>query len=296
MSERAPRYALAESRSLLVVDGPDARAFLQGVVSNDVDKVTADHAIWAAFLTPQGRYLHDFFIAQIGEALVLDCEAARHDDLVKRLRRYRLRSKVEIEPDDGRVVAVCFDNAALAPLDLPATTGATRITDGGIVYVDPRLDAVGARAILPAERAASFLEAAGLVRADSGAYDACRIALGLPDGSRDLEVEKALLMESGFDELNGVDWDKGCYMGQELTARTHYRALIKKRLMPVRVEGPMPDPGTPVTCDGREVGELRSGADGVALALLRLDGIGDGAALRADTATLTPQKPDWARF
>jgi folate-binding protein YgfZ len=296
MAEPAPRYALADNRSLLVVDGPDARSFLQGIVSNDVDKVAPDRAVWAAFLTPQGRYLHDFFIVQVGDELALDCEAARRDDLAKRLRRYRLRAKVDIEPDDGRIVAVCFDEAALAPLGLPDTPGAARAVGHGAVYVDPRLSRIGARAVLPADKAAAILEDAGLEHADLAAYDAARIALGLPDGSRDLEVEKALLMESGFDELNGVDWDKGCYMGQELTARTRYRALIKKRLVPVQVDGAMPAPGTSVTCDGKEVGELRSGAGGIALALLRLEGFDTDAPLRADTATLTPQKPDWARF
>jgi folate-binding protein YgfZ len=296
MPESEPRYALADGRSLLSVDGPDARPFLQGIVSNDVGKLGPARAIWAAFLTPQGKYLHDFFIAQIGDALVFDCEAARRDDLLARLRRYRLRAKLAIEPDDSRIVALGFDSAALGPLGLPPTPGAARSTEGGIVYVDPRLAAVGARAILPAEDAAPFLEAAGLSRANLAAYDECRIALGLPDGSRDLEVAKSLLIESGFDELNGVDWDKGCYMGQELTARTHYRALIKKRLIPVRVEGAMPAPGTPVTRDGKEIGVVRSGQGRVALALLRLDGLKAEAPLRAGEATLTPHKPDWARF
>ncbi len=296
MPGNEPRYSFAESRSLLVVDGPDARSFLQGIVSNDVDKVTPETAIWAAFLTPQGKYLHDFFIAQVGDTLVLDCEAARRDDLFTRLKRYRLRAKATVEPDDGRVVAVAFDGAALEPLGLPPIPGAARPVDGGVVFVDPRHSGIGARAILPADTAKAFLEGAGLAASDIAAYDAKRIALGLPDGSRDLEVEKSLLIESGFNELNGVDWDKGCYMGQELTARTHYRALIKKRLVPVRIDGPMPEPGTPVTIDGKEVGTLRSGQGDVALALLRLDNLETGEPIRAGEATVTVQKPDWADF
>ncbi len=296
MQETAPRYAIAESRSLLVVDGPDARSFLQGIVSNDVGKVTPEASIWAAFLTPQGKYLHDFFIAQVGETLLLDCEAARRDDLSMRLRRYKLRAKVSIEPDDGRGVAVAFGETALPPLDLPDTAGAAREIEGGTVFVDPRLPAVGARAILPAARVEGLLETAGLRRSDTAAYDTLRITLGLPDGSRDLEIEKSLLIESGFNELHGVDWDKGCYMGQELTARTHYRALIKKRLVPVRVEGALPAPGTPVTVDGKEVGVLRSGQGGIALALLRLDRLSGDEPLRAGEARLTVQKPDWATF
>jgi folate-binding protein YgfZ len=122
----------------------------------------------------------------------------------------------------------------------------------------------------------------------------------VPDGSRDLVIDKAILLESGFDELNGVDWQKGCYIGQELTARTKYRALIRKRLLPVAVEGPLPEPGTAVMLGDKEAGEMRSGRDGMGLALLRLDAVDNAAAsgvpLTAAEAKLRPVKPDWARF
>ena len=122
--------------------------------------------------------------------------------------------------------------------------------------------------------------------------------LGLPDGSRDMVVEKATLLESGFDELNGVDWDKGCYMGQELTARTKYRGLTKKRLMPVDIDGPVPPSGTPVMVDGKEAGEMRSARGGVGLALIRLEHLDKAAGARftAGEARITPRKPDWAAF
>jgi folate-binding protein YgfZ len=116
----------------------------------------------------------------------------------------------------------------------------------------------------------------------------------VPDGSRDLPVEKALLLESGFDELNGVDWKKGCYMGQELTARTKYRGLIKRRLFPVRIEGPLPASGAPVHRDGKEVGEIRSGQGNRALAMLQIDAA-DGA-LTADGAILFPERPAWMQI
>jgi hypothetical protein len=127
-----------------------------------------------------------------------------------------------------------------------------------------------------------------------------RLANGIPDGSRDLSIEKAILLEAGFDELNGVDWQKGCYIGQELTARTKYRGLIKRRLMPVRVDGPLPPAGTLVMLDGQEAGEMRSGQGGIALALLRLEAVAAaaeaGRALQAGEARLTPLKPAWGQF
>ena len=136
----------------------------------------------------------------------------------------------------------------------------------------------------------------GLPEAPLADYEALRLSLGVPDGSRDLPVEKALLLESGFDELHGVDWQKGCYMGQELTARTKYRALIRKRLFPVRVEGPLPPPGATVHQGGEEVGELRSGAGDRALALLRLDAVRSGTPLSAGDARLVAEIPSWMRL
>ena len=141
---------------------------------------------------------------------------------------------------------------------------------GGVAYLDPRLAEMGARFVLHAGLGEDPLIALGCVRVEPEEYHALRIANGLPDGSRDMAVDKAILLENGFDEFGGVDWKKGCYIGQELTARTKYRGLIKKRLMPVAVEGPMPPSGTLVDFDGQEAGEMRSGHGHRALALLRL--------------------------
>lgn len=290
-----PSYLFPEDRALVSVEGEDARGFLQGLISNDVEKVTPSRAVYAALLTPQGKFLFDFFVVQLGEALLLDCEASRRDDLIRRLSMYRLRSKVTIEPvGDELIVALLYGDGAIGALRLPAEPGAAQNFGGGLAYVDPRLDTLGARAVLPASGATGAVEGQGFAAGDAAGYDALRIALGAPDGSRDLEVEKSLLLESGFDELNGIDWDKGCFVGQELTARTRYRGLVKKRLVPVAIDGPPPAPGTMVMQDDREAGIVRTVRDGAALALLRLDAIeraaGDGAPLTAGEARLIPRK------
>ncbi len=294
-----PSYALLEDRGLIAVEGEDARGFLQGLVSNDVDKVDAERAVHAAFLTPQGKYLHDFFMIQMGEALVVDCEAGRADDLVRRLGVYKLRARVTLSERTGEfAVAAVFGEGAFKSLGLAARVGHAAPFAGGLAYVDPRLAAAGARAVLPRPGAAQALEKAGFEAATAAEYDTLRLRLGLPDGSRDMVVEKATLLESGFDELNGVDWDKGCYMGQELTARTKYRGLTKKRLMPVDIDGPVPAPGTPVMVNGKEAGEMRSARGGVGLALIRLEHLdkAGGALFTAGEARITPRKPDWAAF
>ncbi len=291
-------HVVLDGRGLLALTGPDVRGFLQGLISNDVHKVAPDRAVYAALLTPQGKFLHDLFVVECDGALMLDCEAERRDDLMRRLRLYKLRAKVEItDRGEDTLVAALIGDGALAALELPDEPGAARALPGGVVYTDPRLAAAGARAVLERRGGVEKLAEAGFAAADPAAYDRLRLRLGLPDGSRDMVVEKATLLDSGFDELNGVDWDKGCYVGQELTARTKYRGLTKKRLLPVEIDGPAPAPGTPVMAGGRQAGEMRSARDGLGLALMRLEALkqsGDG--FTAGEARITPRKPDWAAF
>jgi folate-binding protein YgfZ len=229
-----------------------------------------------------------------GEAIWLDAEADRLADLKRRLSMYRLRAKIEIAERQELGVAAVFGDGAIPALGLPDEPGAVRLWDGDIVLVDPRLAELGGRVIME-QGCLSRLTESGLTETDFAAYDRHRLALGVPDGSRDLVPEKSILLESGFDELNGVNWQKGCYVGQELTARTKYRGLIKKRLFPVRIDGPSPEPGALVTFDGKEAGEMRSAHDGIGLALLRLEAVGADRRLSADKATLTPLPPDWMR-
>jgi hypothetical protein len=295
----AKTSVVLEHRTLLVVAGPERTTFLQGLISNDIAKATPGRAIYASLLTAQGRFLHDFFIASVGDAYWLDVEAARRDDLERRLAMYKLRSKVTLEtPDDCKVVAL-FGAGAAAAFGLPEEPGRAAPLAGGVVLVDPRLAALGLRAIVPAGGIAA-IAAAGFAPGALEAYDRARVALGVPDGSRDLPVERALLLENGFDELNGVDWKKGCYVGQELTARMKYRALVAKRLMPVRIEGPPPEAGAPIMLGEKEAGEIRSVHGDLGLALMRLEQVAeaarDGRKLVAGAATIVPQKPAWAAF
>jgi folate-binding protein YgfZ len=288
-------FVLLDDRGILAVSGPDRRPFLQGLVSNDVDKVSPTSARYAALLTAQGKYLHDFIMVEAGESIWLDAEAPRLGDLKRRLSLYRLRSKVALDERPDLRVAAIFGRDALAALGLPSEPGAARRFRSGVVFVDPRLAALGARTILPRDEARALLADAGIAEAAFESYDRVRLSLGIPDGSRDLALEKSVLLEAGFDELNGVDWQKGCYIGQELTARTKYRGLVKKRLMPVRIDGPPPLPGTIVTMDGREVGEMRSSLKGLGLALLRIEPVQEGKTLAAGDTTLVPLRPSWMR-
>lgn len=263
------KLAHLPARAVLAVSGDDRVSFLQGLVSNDIAALAEGGAAWAALLTPQGKYLADFFVIRDGARLLLDVQTDQAEDLARRLLRFRLRMQVVVEPVDLAV------HAAWDGEPCP----------GGIVAPDPRLPDAGWRVLTqtPAVDALDWAE-----------WDRHRLRLGLPDGTRDMEIDKTVLLEAGFDELHGVSWSKGCYMGQELTARTKYRGLLKRRLVPVAVQGPLPAPGTPVLHDGQEVGTMRSGRDAIGLALLRLDAIGGDLACGA--ARLLPRILEWMQI
>jgi len=280
-------------RDVLRLTGEDRAAFLQGLVSNDMRKVAPDRAVFAAFLTPQGKYLHDFHVVALGDAWLIDCEAGRGADLFRRLRMYKLRSKVELaDVSADWVVAAIPGEAGNAALGLAGEPGAARALADGIAHVDARTAALGARALLPKATAKAALAGTGLSETGPEEWDRLRLTLGVPDGSRDLVPEKTVLLEANYDSLNAIAWDKGCYMGQELTARTRYRGLLKKRLAPVLLDGPAPEPGTLILRDGREAGEMRSSRDGIGLALLRLEALeGDVGPLLAGDTPIRPATP-----
>ena len=262
--------ALLSERAVIEVAGADRVAFLQGLVSNDVTEAAPGRAVWAALLTPQGKYLADFFILADGDRLLLDAEHAQVPMLLQRLTRFRLRSKVTLRVADELAVYAAWGGTP---------------TETAIMAPDPRLPQAGWRLLASTPLACN---------AEEADWDRHRLVLGLPDGTRDLEPEKTVLLEAGFNELRGVSWSKGCYMGQELTARTKYRGLVKRRLVPVAVDGPLPAPGAAVQRDGVEVGTMRSGRDGMGLAVLRLEAL--DAPLTSGEARLTVRVPDWMRL
>ena len=265
----AARLTELSDRAVLSVSGPDWRALLQGLLTQDVETLAEGEIRFGALLTPQGRLLFDLFIVGTPEGVLLDVASGKRDALAQRLAMYRLRAKATITPGEDKVFALW--NGAVGPGWL----------------ADPRLASLGFRAYGAAPPAALGAQPAG--RED---YDAWRLSLGAPDPGRDCG-ENTYPIEANFDLLHGIDFKKGCYVGQETTSRMKRRGQIKSRMAPLSFAGPAPAPGTPVTtAEGLRAGEVLSGREGSALALLRLDRA-LGAALEIEGRPAVLAAPDW---
>lgn len=281
-------------RGVISLQGPDAESFLQGLVSNDIAPVFQGQVVWAAFLTPQGKFRHEFFLYPDGQGgILIECEAGdRLMDLGRSLRKFVLRANVKLGLRPDLSVYGIWGEDAFRTLGLNDNS-VSSIGEGWVV-ADPRLPTMGARMIAPSSIAERYFASHAIQAVPFQSWDLHRVTLGVPDGSRDLLPEKALLLESGFEDLNGVDWKKGCYMGQELTARTKYRGLVKKRLFPVKIEGPTPEESSQIlTAEGRDAGTVFSVVEDRGLALIRLAALESETALHCGSAVLIPIVPDW---
>ena len=261
------------SRGVVRVAGPDALTFLNGLVTNDVESAYRNVSIYAAMLTPQGKFLYDMMIVSPSPNIFL-LDVPRVSDFIKRLSMYKLRAQVTIEDmSEDLHVYQTFDEE-------PSPRG-------GHIAADPRLMELGHRMIIQ-----DFWGDKEEVD-----YHAHCLELGVPDPARDLLVEKDFVMEGLFDEFEAIDFHKGCYVGQEMTSRMKRRTSVKNKLCRVRFEGGAPDFETPILADGWEVGRMRSGIEGVGIAMIRFDrarkAIDSGQVLMAGDVEITLDPPDW---
>jgi hypothetical protein len=278
------KAALLPDRGVVKVAGPDARKLLNGLVTADLGGVSATSPRFAALLTPQGKIIVDFIVVEAADGLLLDCPRALAEALIERLGFYKLRAKVTVENcSDVLGVMAIWDGAAAAPS----------------CYPDPRLPQLGLRCIVPSSPQA-VAAALGAELVDAAAYEAHRIALGVPAGGLDFAYGDAFPHEADMDQLHGVDFQKGCYVGQEVVSRMEHRGSARTRVVPVAFAGAAPASGSAVTAAGRSVGTIGSAAGDRGLALMRLDRVDDaltaGAALEAGDTQLQLVKPAWARF
>ena len=255
-----------ENRAVLAVTGPDAGHFLQNLLTADVEQLEDGVARYAALLNPQGKILFDMIVLRRGDGFLIDCAADQRADLLKRLTMYKLRAKVEIVARD----------------DLQVSVSSAEIGGG---FPDPRTAAIGWRTI----GSGTDVEAVG--------YDAARITLGLADSAADIGAGELFPHEANLDQLGGVSFRKGCYVGQEVVSRMEHRGTARNRILPVTVTGAMPPKGTEIRAGEKLMGTLLSSSGSHALALLRLDRLAEAQGpLVAGEATVSVMKPEWARY
>ncbi|WP_439573453.1 CAF17-like 4Fe-4S cluster assembly/insertion protein YgfZ [Phreatobacter sp.] len=275
--------AFLPERGVIRIAGEDAARFLQGLVTCDVEKLAPGEARFGALLTPQGKIVADFLIVaapeNLGGGFHLDLPKVLAPDLVRKLTFYRLRARVLIEDQSDQVGVTAFWGGAEAPVV------------GGMLYRDPRHEDLGWRMIAPLPME---------LVSDAGAFQAHRIGLGIPEGGRDFSYGDAFPHEADMDQFAGVDFAKGCYVGQEVVSRMEHRGTARTRIVPVTYADHAPMEGADVMAGDRAVGMMGSSAEGRGLAKLRLDRVEEalaaGQTLSAGGIALTLVKPDWARF
>lgn len=261
--------AVRLDRSVIAVSGPEARTFLQGLVTNDIGKLSADRLLYSALLTPQGKILYDFFLHERDSAVLLDCASECAEALEKRLALYRLRAKIEIAKRAGLAVMAWWDDESPPPEACP----------------DPRISSLGWRTVV----------SAGQTEAEGTSYTEHRLDLGVPEGN-DFGRDAMFALDAGLEELQGVSFDKGCYVGQELTARMKHRGTARKRLLPIATNASaLPAAGSPVAAAGREIGNLTSTYGRRGFALVRLDRLQDAEDLPLECAgvPVVVSRPSW---
>jgi folate-binding protein YgfZ len=285
------KAALLPDRGVIKIAGDDARKFLNGLVTVDTDKIMATYASFAALLTPQGKIIGDFIIAEApkadGGGFFLDCQRALAPALVQRFNFYRLRAKVIVE-------------------DLSEMLGVMAVWQGkaktqyGLCYDDPRLPDLGMRCMLAPHLASKGAAELGAELVDAAAYEAHRIAHAIPRGGLDFIYGEAFPHETDMDQLGGIDFSKGCFVGQEVVSRIEHRGTARTRAVAVHFDSFAPEPGTAVVAGERQIGTLGSSAQGRGIATLRLDRLGEvlaeGGMISAGGIELHVAKPAWARF
>ena len=256
------KAAMLEDRGVLSVSGEDATTFLQGLLTNDVERLAPSEARYAALLTPQGKILFDMIVVRMAggkePSYLIDCTGAQAADLTKRLGFYKLRAKVAIADKSAERAVAAFWGAEPAIVE-------------GLLYADPRDPRLGWRGVLPRPVAAAI----GTEHVNE--YEGLRIAVGAPKGGLDFAYADAFPHDANFDLLHGVDFEKGCYVGQEVVSRMKHRGTARKRVARVKLAGPAPAPGTPVMDRELAVGALGSSSGREALAMLRIDRVEDAS-------------------
>ncbi len=270
-------FCLLKNKTILSIEGRDRVSFLQGLVTQDVTNVTSQKSLYSLLLSPQGKYLYDFFILpgnKDNTKLFIVIEKTKAQEFLRRLNLYKLRSEVTLSLLEASSVFAWWGEKKEEE-KLPSEKGETFFQENLILIRDPRLRSLGGFLIcVSQEEGKNFLRAHKFEEEDEHKYNLFLLKEGIPNGSQDMIVDKAIPLECGMDELGAINWQKGCYLGQELTARTRYRGEIRKRLFPGILKGVNEVPFKTRLFKGeKEVGTIRSSMEGYGIAFIRLESI-----------------------
>lgn len=306
LSPVCPTLKLEElkHRQMIFVEGEESSQFLQGLVTNDMSHLSRGNtAMYAIFLNKGGRVLYDTIIYKQKEkesTFYIECDGEVADQVVKHLRLFRVRRKIDIEKSEDRKVWVVFDDNP--EVKSKAIVLPKKSFDTGIICTDPRVKHLGTRLVIGADKSEkdikSIFEESEMNMSSENDYRKHRYRLGIGEGINDLPLGKAFPLEANIDYLNGVSFHKGCYVGQELTARTHHTGVVRKRLMPLTFSCPLPQLIDPQSIDivnesEQSVGKLRGYCNGHGLALLRIEPALAASKLFVNGIECHTQKPSW---
>ena len=263
------KFIFLKDTAFFLISGKERNSFLQGLLTNDINKCTENIAIYSVFLSPQGKFLSDFFIVNLGDAYLFETRKQFVKNLLDKFSFYKLRADIKIiEKNEYVSLAIHEKVNIFSELKLP---GYLEKNNEGLVFVDPRTVNMGLKAYIKKEMVDKFCLRYSLHEDSFNNYDKKRIENIIPDSLKDLEINKSVLLENNFDSINAINWDKGCYVGQEITARMKYRSLIKKSLIKISIVEGIVQPKDDVLIDSKKMGKISSINNKIGLAMLRID-------------------------
>jgi len=249
---------LIDSR-FITISGDDRKDYLQGIITNDINKCTSDNALYSCLLSPQGKFIADFFIIEYQNKYLLEINNKFIEDFLKKLKIYKLRSNVNINKNDIYRSFVILDNDV------------TKFENNILTFIDPRSEKLGIKAYIEYQKMSIIINKFNLNEINFSVYRELLINNLIPYSTEDLIVNKSLLLENNFDNINAIDWEKGCYVGQEITARMKYRALLKKSIKALEIISGNTEPGNKIYYNKNEVGEIISCFNNFAIGMLKIE-------------------------
>ena len=262
------KYIVFEDRSFFEIKGEDKDTFLQGLITNDINKCTDKKSIYSAFLSPQGKFLADFFILKYENSYLFETPKLFLEELLKKLNNYKLRSKIDIVEKQSLIsLSILGGDEIFGKLD---SLGSTIKIDDGYAFIDPRNKELGIKVIINKDTINFFAKKYDLIEEDINKYEEIRINNAIPNSIFDLKYNNSLILENNFDKINAISWDKGCYVGQEITARIKYRSLLKKNLLKVKILNGFVSSGDDIYFEEKLIATITSNNKNIALAMIRL--------------------------